>query len=562
MNESVVLVELIAPDENNEYSKLHSFSLKNGKNIKLSSSGIILNQESGIILISGNLFYSFLNNNNEIIKDVKFNVHFDFEQQEKIEGKLIKILYSNSVDKWVSQICSGSSEWFWYIYLYFNIFSGWKDQSNISPSLFGILKLNKKIKKKIKNLKFKREIKKGEEILIIGSPFGIISKLNFKNNYSKGIISNIIGKSKNHFIITDGRILPGNEGGGIFNKNEELISICTIPLKRRDISIELNLGICLLDLYFDEIKLFLNFNQNNIINPMINIIGGLNDIHQIDIESNSLISINNQFKNTKNSLALIHIGYSWSSGIIISDNGYILTNAHLIKPFLNFKTFKLKDNFFITIKLEEDELNKYYDGELIFISMGILDLAILKIKNKLKYKLNFIDLKKKKEIKKGEDIYVIGYPLFNPNSNISSTITKGILSNICNINKNEPCLLQSTAMVHQGNSGGILLNKDGMFLGIITSNLKFKENDEIETLIPSVNFSIPIHQLNLIYSFLNDGNMNHLLKFNKFNKKLKNIWEFNDQDDDDDDTNDDLKNLKFLKFIKSLENEEFKESKL
>jgi len=140
MNENVVLVELIGNENEQEptHSNYQSFSLNEGKKIRLSSSGIILNQENGIILISGNLFHSFLSKNNEISNEVKFRVHFDFEMEEEekggvdgeggnstgktkssptptppIEGKLIKILYSNSVDKWITQICSGSSEWYW-----------------------------------------------------------------------------------------------------------------------------------------------------------------------------------------------------------------------------------------------------------------------------------------------------------------------------------------------------------------------------------------------------------------------------------------------------------------
>jgi len=121
------------------------------------------------------------------------------------------------------------------------------------------------------------------------------------------------------------------------------------------------------------------------------------------------------------------------------------------------------------------------------------------------------------------------------------------------------------------------MNENGYFLGMITSNLKFKENIststststsnidinddiiKIERLIPSVNFSIPIHQLKFIQNYLNDKDMNHLLKFNKFNKILKNIWEFNDIDEDNENIqNEDLKNLKFIKFLKRIESGEFK----
>jgi hypothetical protein len=88
----------------------------------------------------------------------------------------------------------------------------------------------------------------------------------------------------------------GNEGGGIFNKNEDLISICTIPLRRRDISVELNLGICL-DVFDVDLSPYLKDGN--------------------EIKDNRM---DNAFYYFKNSLALIHVSYSWSSGIIISSN--------------------------------------------------------------------------------------------------------------------------------------------------------------------------------------------------------------------------------------------------
>jgi hypothetical protein len=111
MNENVVLVECSAPDPTGIYSKKHSFFVSEGKNTKTSSSGVILNSKEGIVLVSGNLFSFFLKNN-ELSDEVIFTVHTFHEEKER-KGKIIKILHSSVVDKWISQICSGSSEWYW-----------------------------------------------------------------------------------------------------------------------------------------------------------------------------------------------------------------------------------------------------------------------------------------------------------------------------------------------------------------------------------------------------------------------------------------------------------------
>jgi peroxisomal leader peptide-processing protease len=118
-----------------------------------------------------------------------------------------------------------------------------------------------------------------------------------------------------------------------------------------------------------------------------------------------------------------------------------------------------------------------------------------------------------------------------------------------------PSLLQTSAQVHQGNSGGLLLNERGDFLGMITSNARHIENEK-SILIPSLNFSIPIHLMNgPIKKFLQDGKSKHLNEFNKPNRNLRNLWEFRDQD---------LigKDSKFLKFLDKIENLEFQKNNI
>jgi hypothetical protein len=100
-----------------------------------------------------------------------------------------------------------------------------------------------------------------------------------------------------------------------------------------------------------------------------------------------------------------------------------LTNAHLVQPHLD-ENHHLRKGTFITIKLECEDLKNVYDGELIFTSRGVLDLAIIKVINfkKIVPSVSLSD----KMMKQGEKVFVIGYPLFNPNSNISSTITGNV----------------------------------------------------------------------------------------------------------------------------------------
>ena len=65
----------------------------------------------------------------------------------------------------------------------------------------------------------------GEDIYVVSSPFGILSPLTFQSSISKGVVSNILGATKPHVFLTDARMLPGSEGGAIYNNKNQLIAV-------------------------------------------------------------------------------------------------------------------------------------------------------------------------------------------------------------------------------------------------------------------------------------------------------------------------------------------------
>jgi len=95
------------------------------------------------------------------------------------------------------------------------------------------------------NLKLCTQVKQGERIYIISSPFGLLAPYIFQNSITSGIVSNTLGVSAHHIMLTDARMLPGSEGGGVFNERGELIALCTLPLRRVDSNVELNTAVCL-----------------------------------------------------------------------------------------------------------------------------------------------------------------------------------------------------------------------------------------------------------------------------------------------------------------------------
>lgn len=145
------------------------------------------------------------------------------------------------------------------------------------------------------------------------------------------------------------------------------------------------------------------------------------------------------------------------SGVIISENGYIVTNNHVIE-----------NASIIEVTLNN---NKKYKAEVVGNDKDT-DLALLKIDEE---NLPFANFANSDEVLVGEWVLAVGNPF-----NLASTVTAGIVSakgrsiNILeNINGNSntaiESFIQTDAAVNPGNSGGALVNLDGELIGINTA---------------------------------------------------------------------------------------------
>ena len=141
------------------------------------------------------------------------------------------------------------------------------------------------------------------------------------------------------------------------------------------------------------------------------------------------------------------------SGVIISDNGYIITNSHVVQGF---------DKFDVTLSD-----SRLYEAELVGKDPST-DIAVLKIEEK---NLNYLNFSNSDVVKVGQWVLAVGNPL-----DLKSTVTSGIISakarNI-NILRGEKfsveSFLQTDAAVNQGNSGGALVDIYGNLVGINTA---------------------------------------------------------------------------------------------
>lgn len=167
-----------------------------------------------------------------------------------------------------------------------------------------------------------------------------------------------------------------------------------------------------------------------------------------------------------------------ASGIIMSNDGYIITNSHVV---LKLPTTELVD----AVKVILND-KKEYEAKIIGVDVNT-DLAILKINANNLIAAEFGD---SNLLEVGENVYAIGSPV---NLEYSGSMTAGIISALNRTVDNTSTIgydnkyIQTDAAINPGNSGGALVNEKGQVVGINSSKLS-------ATQIEGMGFSIPITQ--------------------------------------------------------------------
>lgn len=142
------------------------------------------------------------------------------------------------------------------------------------------------------------------------------------------------------------------------------------------------------------------------------------------------------------------------SGMIIGKDGYILTNFHVAGGARSF-----------SVQLENDD-TVYRTSELIKYHPS-LDLAILRIDRQQLYPMKLYS--GKRELCRGQRVVAIGSPL-----GLFNTVSDGIISGFREINGVD--MIQFTAPISGGSSGGALLNMYGEVIGISTAGFSKGQN--------------------------------------------------------------------------------------
>lgn len=156
------------------------------------------------------------------------------------------------------------------------------------------------------------------------------------------------------------------------------------------------------------------------------------------------------------------LGYGVGSGVVLSENGYILTNYHVIEESLEIAVQRLSDD-------------AYFYGVTLVGYDKALDLAVLKADGT---DFTPAEIGNSDELEVGDQVYAIGNPL----GYLRGAMTDGIVSVLgdrVNELDYEGRLIQTSAALNSGNSGGALIDSYGRVVGITYAKITGVREDVV-----------------------------------------------------------------------------------
>ena len=176
------------------------------------------------------------------------------------------------------------------------------------------------------------------------------------------------------------------------------------------------------------------------------------------------------------------------SGIIISEDGYILTNNHVINSGSTSSYYEIGTASKVSVYLYNDETE--YEAKVVGTDAQT-DLAVIKIE---KTGLTAAEIGDSDSVNVGEFAMAIGNPL-----GMQSSVTGGIISavnrEVTDSDGKKYKLIQTDAAINSGNSGGALVNSKGQVIGVNTLKVS-------ATGVEGMGFAIPINSAKSVYEQL------------------------------------------------------------
>lgn len=175
------------------------------------------------------------------------------------------------------------------------------------------------------------------------------------------------------------------------------------------------------------------------------------------------------------SVVVINSGNSKGTGFSISEDGYVLTNHHVVD-----------NDQPISVAFPKQGL---FSGDIV-AQFEDIDLALLKVENKENVKLPHLPLAEKTEFEEREHVYFIGNPLrFNGIANEGEIIGYTQLSDW------EKEVIMLDAPIYKGNSGSPVITMDGDVMAVVFATIRKDEYGKVGLAIPITYFHERVQKL-------------------------------------------------------------------
>lgn len=204
--------------------------------------------------------------------------------------------------------------------------------------------------------------------------------------------------------------------------------------------------------------------------------------------SQSIISQNSEeqtrikvYQKASPAVVYINTGKTSGSGFIVSRDGLIITNAHVLEDAPATVTVILEDG-------------KRLPADVIGFAKNGLDLAAIKIRNQR----NLPTLSLAKSAQVGQSVYAIGSPFGYDNQN---NFTAGVLSNL----DQQDGIIKHDARINPGNSGGPLLNSQAQVIGVNTA-IRLDRNGSNT----GISIAILVNKIQPFLTAIRQGNISRL----------------------------------------------------
>ncbi|EAR94963.1 trypsin-like peptidase domain protein (macronuclear) [Tetrahymena thermophila SB210] len=319
----------------------------------------------------------------------------------------------------------------------------------------------------------------GQQITTISSPFGILSSQLYHNILGQGVIANVfdieanskLKKFHKHILMLDMINFGGKEGGLVLDEEQNVIGMMLPSFSFQGAN----------SVYFSfaiSAKTVLELAATR-----------LDKFKSVKKEQPKEFLETNKFLQN---ICLIQTSYGHFSGIIINDEGYILSVRHGL-DFISKQT---------SVQVHIIGYNKMLEANVICISEGDYDVCLLKIKENIKHiGLKPISLyvpSSKQLLFEGSEVISVGYGLVHPSK--LPQISNGIVSKFIKTQLGEDALIQTNARIQNGSSGGALISKGcNKLIGMTLFNLKHIKYGNICDL----NFSLHHKILEPLFDLIN-----------------------------------------------------------